>query len=368
MKHLRVTYAIVAALVILLSGCQLLGLTDPAIEITGAAAIAFADARTAIGDIGSGLYRITTSGEVQDALVNATATSARVLGGNLLLEVESGLFAFGAPRYYVASVLGTVAEVDTISTPAGQNERGDIVFEDASILRAASGTLEQLNTTLNAPRVSDVSGNFAILDDDSIAQVFDTVTGARYNVARCNGPDVVALSSTVALVNDCSTNSIVDMQTGDRTDPVDPEFRHWNSEAVYLGDGEGALIMTQDGTDSYGVYHVDETGASIQLLTGLDVGSGNIGTQPNALLFYGDGWVIVKELSSIRAKNWPGNDDERVLFGSLNVTSVDVADGNVYYVAEDNFGNAVLGSYLFSVAAETQLDSSVRFDSVQAFK
>ncbi len=103
-----------------------------------------------------------------------------------------------------------------------QNEEGEVLFEDGSIYTPANQTIRPLVTTLPFPRVQAASGNFAIIvghiDGYPYTETLNTTTNISYSVSACNGPRLTALSSTMAAIDDCSAEVLMDMTDGTRSD------------------------------------------------------------------------------------------------------------------------------------------------------
>ena len=247
----------------------------------------------------------------------------------------------------------------------GENENGDLVFSDVSIIRRFSQEITKLQTTLTNPSVQSMSGNFAIIHGGSVFQIFNTVTNERYNVNDCNGPVMVALNKYKALINDCQGNALITMANGQR---VNADVSMWNGEHLYLKDG--AAIMNQ-GTgiqdqSMYGLGIVDIMGRlTIICNDGFKPGSSacmNCGAENAVLFAYGD-YFIIRELDKISVVK-RGILTKKVILSGYNVTSVSVNADKVFFIAEDNLGKRKAGIYSLVTDITTILDSQVQFDRV----
>ncbi|MFW7381103.1 MAG: hypothetical protein ACOH5I_19975 [Oligoflexus sp.] len=70
--------------------------------------------------------------------------------------------------------------------------------------------------------------------------------------------------------------------------------------------------------------------------------------------------MIIKELSQISLIE-RGVDSKTAILSGYNVTSVSVKDGVVYYTAEDNQENPVIGKYDTAASTNTTLDSGKKY-------
>jgi hypothetical protein len=247
----------------------------------------------------------------------------------------------------------------------GENENGDLIFRDVSVFRKSTLTIEKIQTTLSNPTVQSLSGNLAVIRDNSIYQIYNTVTNVRYNIAGCNGPRMISFSgSDIALVDDCSNKILIDMSTGERSAA---DITSWNHEAIRVGDKIAVLSqgLIEPG---YMIGIVDETGG-VDVISGYEFEPGSPSCMncgfPNSVLFYSAGHFVVRELNKVTAiKN--GESTALPILTGYNVTSISM-DGNlVYYLAEDNTGKPLTGVYdLVNQTNETLTNQ--RFDVVQTF-
>ena len=318
------------------------------------------------------LFRVDSSGNILTASENVSINSFALygdkvlVGATLLTEDENPV---GTAVYFLVNSDGSYEQIDTGAMPVGANDLGNLVFPNASIYDMTTGEMTELNTTLTGPGVQSMSGNFAIITDHSIFQIIDTVTSKRYNIRGCNGPRLVALNASIAFVEDCSNDVLIDMTTGTRSLVTD--FTGWNHESIYTGNG--AVVLSGNILNSgmgYGLAHFTPDGTGTLMINGgLDPGSfscSNCGG-PNTVLFGTGDWFVVRELNRITAVDWPGLNQKAILSG-YNVTSIDVVDTTVYFLAEDSLGQPVVGTYDLETDQTTMLDSTTELDSIRGIR
>lgn len=317
------------------------------------------------------LFRIDSSGSIHSASENVSIVDFAIYGDSIFVSAqllyEDG--TSGDSAYFLVISDGSYQELEVPGMPVGENEIGNLVFQDASVYNPATGTLTELTTTLDEPGVQSMSGNFAVIGDDSIFQAFDTATSYRYNIAGCNGPSLVALDQSTALVDDCGGDTLIDMTTGSRSSA---EITGWNHESIYIGNGAVILSQSMPGSGSgfhLGFVATDGTVTSM-ISDDMDPGSSwcmNCGT-PNTVLF-GDGdWFVVRELDQITVVDWPALSDQKTILSGYNVTSIDVVDTIVYFVAEDSLGNAVAGTHNLETDQTELFDTTTALETIRAIQ
>ena len=248
----------------------------------------------------------------------------------------------------------------------GENLEGDLIFDNATILRKSTLQVETINSTLTNPRIQSVSGNFAVLTDNSIFQILNTVTGVRYNIAGCNGPRVIAINTTTALINDCDSKVIMNMANGIRTAG---QIISWNHEGLTTADGVVILSQSLNGVAAYRLGLVDNLGA-LSVLSDYEFSPGsescmNCGT-PNEVLYNTGDYFIIRELSKVTVIV-KGNPTPKFILTGYNVTSISVDNNLVYYLAEDNLGTPIVGIYNLTTDSNEILEESKQFESIQTF-
>jgi len=282
------------------------------------------------------LLVIDADGEVSVVNDEAVVSSIDAVTDGVIVTLDDG-------SIYYLNVDGTQNLVETSGDFVGENSEGNIFFSDASIYSPEDDEVTELNTTLENVSVEMMSGNFAVITDGEISQVFDTVTAERENVDRCNGPGIAALSTTMVLVNDCGDDPLMDMSDGgSRSDIAEsnPRPEHINPNFYEVDDG--AIFLSQscpvEGLD-YTVCHVAPNGTVTNLVTeASSPGSGSdyfIGNETH---------FVVRELDKV----WfgeRGTDAKNVILDDYNMTSISLSESIVYYLGEDGQGNAVSGMY-----------------------
>ena len=338
-------------------------------DLTGAQAILLSEEGTTVDGGTSAtesyLFKIASDGSIAPVVEGAKVVFARTISSGVFLTIDDP----GSEnlRNFYVNMDNTYTEIDeNIGTFMGENENGDLIFQDVSVFRKSTLKIEKIQTTLSDPRVQSLSGNLAVIHDNSIYQIYNTVTNVRYNIAGCNGPRMISFSgSDMALVDDCSNKILINMSTGERSEA---NITSWNHEAIRAGDKIAVLSGGLIGEPGYRIGLVDETGG-VDVISGYEFepGSGscmNCG-YPNSVLFYSAGHFVVRELTKVTAiKN--GESTALPILTGYNVTSISM-DGNlVYYLAEDNTGTPLTGVYdLVNQTNETLLNQ--KFDAVQTF-
>lgn len=309
-------------------------------------------------------FKITTN-ELEPASTNAEVSSFRSLSGGIYIELSDNR------KFFVKSSDNSATQIETSGSFISQNSDGDLFFSDASIFRTSASTLESLNTTLDSTIVQSFSGNFAVIhnSDNSIFQIFDTVNNYRYNIQGCNGPGIVALSTSKALIDDCSSNALINITDGTRT-AVSDIVNSWNHESLIDSTG-GAILLSQTcpGTGSeYHLCHVDVNGTVTPLITS-DISPGSSSCMncggPNSVLYGTGDYFIIRELSQVTAVQ-RGVDNKIAILSGYNVTKVSVRGSIVYYIAEDNQGNPKAGKYDLTTSEDTPLSISDALSDIQA--
>src|SRR5687767_4183387 len=188
-------------------------------NLSGARAILYSEEGVSSGRSTAGethLFKIDDSGNITPVLEGIQVLSAHAISWGIIVTILDEAQSDGYRTFYVKAD-NTFGEIQgTIGKLIGENDNGDVVFSNCAILRKATLRLEDILTTLNAPTVQAMSGNFAIVTDNSVFQILNTVTGMRYNVGGCNGPRIVAMDATHSLLDDCQNAIVIDMTTGQR--------------------------------------------------------------------------------------------------------------------------------------------------------
>ncbi|MBT1705765.1 hypothetical protein [Chryseosolibacter indicus] len=346
------------------------GITDFGLDISDARAILYRKEDTPIGGRARAaepsLFKITSDGTVEPTAEGVKVFSVTALSSGLYLEILSG----GSTRSFHIRLDNSYTEIDrSAGMLVGENEYGDLVFQNVSIFRLATGILEKLQTTLNNPRVQSLSGNLAIIQDGSIYQILNTHSNVRYNVAGCNGPAMVAFKgSNKAIIDDCSLKVLIDMTDGSRSEA---EIFGWNHEALSVGSKIGILSQGLNLEGGYRIGLIDDTGkVDVVSQYAFTPGSGscmNCG-YPNTVLFYAADYFIVRELDKVTIVKNGGDGTAEQILTNYNVTSVSVKDHLLYYLAETNKGSAVTGVYNLLEKTNKVILDGKSFDQVLTFK
>ena len=274
----------------------------------------------------------------------------------------------------IVSSSGGITEVNSSAEYIGENTDGDIIFSDLTIFRADTSKLEPLNTALVNPYPLFMSGNFLIITDGNIYQVFDSKTNLRYNIANCNGPRAVALSETKILIDDCSNDKVMDISDGTRT-PLDTSATNGatgnpNHEWVEVSDG--AIFVMQwcvDEAQDYNLCHINQNG-ELSAISNEEFNPnslGNPGSINNKNLFVSGNNIIVKELNQISLVQ-RGNGSKKAILAGYNILGISIKGDKVYFTAEDNLGNAVSGEYVISTDETVTYTTDYEFLSLKAIE
>jgi hypothetical protein len=203
-----------------------------------------------------------------------------------------------------------------------------------------------------------MSGNFAVLAGSGIFQILDTTSSKRYNIASCNGPRVAALDSTKALINDCETNGLMDLNTGSRT-AVGAGIAGFNHE--FITTENGAIFLSQscpsNAQMAFRLCRVRANGAVESIASdGFSPGASscmNCGAK-NTVLFGTGKYLVVRELTQLSYVQI-GIDEKKVLLPGVNVTGVGVRGDELYYFGENSKGEPVVGKYNLSTQKDEPL-------------
>lgn len=333
-------------------------------NVVGAKAILYSQEQNPSGRVAtsvSNVFKIDDQGNVTSILDDVEITFIKTLSDGLFIVTNE------CRKFYVR-LDNTFTEIsENIGDYKGENLNGDLIFSDASILRKSTLQVEKIQTTLTSPRVQSLSQNFAIISDNSIYQIFNTVSGIRYNIAGCNGPRMIALNQSVALVDDCQNQIVFNMTNGNRSDG---DISAWNHEAVTTSSGVVLLSQTLDGNSSgYQLGEINTSG-NLSLLSTYEFapGSGscmNCGT-PNTVLFNTGEFFVVRELNKVTVLK-RGEQTPKSILDGYNVTSISLSNNQVYYLAENNLGSPITGIYNLLTDTNEIIESSLQFDNVQTF-
>ena len=345
-------------------------------DLSDAQAIVFQEAGAANGRTATSestnLFKVDSDGNVSSVIDSIEVTLARTFSQGLYVEISDGQ-TLNIRRFYVLLDNSYEEIEDEIGGKyKGENENGDLIFSDVSILRANSLAVEKLQTTLDFPTVQSISGNLAIIRDNAIFQIFNTVTNIRYNVNGCNGPRIEAFNgSSKAIINDCSDEILIDMNDGSRTEVGN--LRSWNNESLRVSDGIVVLsqgISVGSDLNDFGLGHIDQNG-NFTILTdnvfqpGASVCS-NCG-DPNSVLFGTDQYLIVRELNKISVVDRSNDNAINSILNGFNVTKMSLEGNLIYYLAEDNMGNPITGIYNITNEENQILDNQTMYDDIQTF-
>lgn len=335
-------------------------------QISGALALAqtMPDAGDEPGDPSerSNLFALTAGGALEPAAENVTVRSMVTVRQGAYLELTDGA------RLFVETATDQEHPIAGTGTLIGQNRSDDLIFSDASIFRMANKTLEPLDTTLDGPELSCLSGNFAVLRDSQTVQIFDTLTTKRYNLMGCNGPGVAALAEDTALIDDCQGDQLMSLDSGARTDAI--TFFSLNHEFAEVDDGAVFISQSCPATQGdFGLCHIDPSGAMTTLLSAaLSPGNASFcGAGPNQALFVAGDTIVIKELNKITYVE-RGIDEANTILSGLEITRIDVQGGRVFYQAEDNLGNPRVGIYDLETDTDSPIATPDSFADLQAMR
>lgn len=289
------------------------------------------------------LFQIDENGNIRTFLEDFTVKSVTCFSKGLLIQLSNN-------NVYCLYVDNTYFKLpdDFDARFKGENENGDLIFSDLSVIRNNGLNVQKIQSSLNNPYIQSISGNFAIVGSSNVFQILNTVTGERYNVNNCNGPRMVALNKTKALIDDCQGSALIDMTSGSRTEAG---LRMWNQEHLYLPKKQAAVILNQgsgiEDQSKYGLMFVFSNGISTSICNeGFNPGGSscmNCGDE-NSVLFHSDEYFVIKELDKISIVKL-GNNSKKVILTGYNVISISVKNSKVYFIAENTFGSKVTGVY-----------------------
>lgn len=289
------------------------------------------------------LFQVDENGNITTLLEGITVKNVTCFSKGLLIQLSND-------NFYCLYVDNTYFKLpdDFDARFKGENENGDLIFSDLSVIRNSSLTVQKIQSSLNNPYVQSISGNFAIVGSQTTFQILNTVSGERFNVNNCNGPRMVALNKTKALIDDCQGSALFDMASGQRTEAG---LRMWNNEHLYLPKKQAAVILNQGAgiqdQTKYGLMFVFSTGISTSICNeGFNPGGSscmNCGDE-NSVLFHSDGYFVIKELDKISVVKL-GDNSKKVILSGYNVISISVKNSKVYFIAEDTLGAKVAGIY-----------------------
>ena len=136
-------------------------------DLSDAQAIVFQEAGAANGRTATSestnLFKVDSDGNVSSVIDSIEVTLARTFSQGLYVEISDGQTS-NIRRFYVLLDNSYEEIEDEIGGEyKGENENGDLIFSDVSILRANSLAVEKLQTTLDFPTVQSISGNLAII-------------------------------------------------------------------------------------------------------------------------------------------------------------------------------------------------------------
>lgn len=295
-----------------------------------------------------------TNIEINDFELSEFGLVATTKNGNVILVGSAG--NIGAPQGSPSSI-GLTTAGSAVYLSDNRIYLYDLATEES----------DEISVSLAFPTLKGLSGNFIVYGDAGTVQVLDTVTKNRFNVADCNGSDVIALSDTVVLINDCNEKQLMNMADGSRA-VLDVAGVSMNHENVLVEDG--AILISQgcnsDVSLNYDLCHVDSDGVVTTLTTmGFDVGTaGSVFQDGNNVLFSDGDYIIVKELNQVSLVQRGSNAKDGILTG-LNILSISVKNGVIFYSAEDIQGRPVLGKYDIAGESSEELASDLIYSKVR---
>ena len=320
--------------------------------------------KSELGD-GATLFQLSENGDVLPVVEGAVVTSVKPFSYGLFVTVKNECYIIYFDNTYIKLSTDYIEFI-------GENEDGDLIFSDVSMIKKGSTELKEMQTALTNPRVQSMSGNFAVIVGNGIFQIYNTVDGERYNINGCNGPRIVALNKEKALINDCQENGLIDIKTGIRSNVDNQYVRSWNGECVYLKDG--AVLMSQGfapNFSGYGIGVVDIYGnVEVVCNDGFNSDSGdgacmNCGNE-NSVLFVSNNHYIVRELTQISVVK-KGELTKKSILTGYNIINISVSGDKVFFIAEDNLGNKETGFYSLTTEEATLIITQEEFDSVYTF-
>ncbi len=319
--------------------------------------------RSSSGENTTTLFQLDDKGNVSPVIEGISINEATPFSGGVVISLYDNGYNIEQYIIYLDNTYWKLPDGFS-SKFIGENEDGDLIFADASIVRKGAKKLEKLQTAIDSPRVQSMSGNFVVLEGGhgSIYQILNTANNVRYNIFGCNGPRIVALNKEKALINDCQENALIDMNTGVRSKA---DIGSWNGEDIYMKNG--AIIMSQGlaGTSGYGIGFLDIYGKLTVISGGFNPGSGGYYSD-NRVLFVSDNHYIVRELAQISVVK-KGESTKKSILTGYNVVKISVKGDNVYFIAEDNLGKKMTGFYSLKTENVFLVISQEEFDEIFAF-
>ncbi|WP_155893565.1 hypothetical protein [Cystobacter fuscus] len=311
----------------------------------------------------SNLFKIEANGDVTPVLEGSEVVSVNAISWGMIVTTR----ATGTDdlRTFYVKPDNTSGELPAdIGRFIGENDNGDVVFVTSTVLRKSTLTLEPIQTTLTRPLVDTMSGNFVIISDRSIHQILNTVDGVRYNVMSCNGPHVMALDATHAVIDDCQPKTVIDMATGERTEG---DVLALNHEGVRSENG--AVVLAQGLGSDFNLFYLGEVdvhgGLTLVNEYGFQPGSPCMSCSSNSVLHKTGDYFIVRELSKVTVVK-RGEPNPVFILSGYNVTSISTSENRVYYLAEDSTGHPITGVYDLVTQENKVLQDSGRFTEIHA--
>lgn len=277
---------------------------------------------------------------------------------------EYVIFEVNYSDYYRVYRDGKQEKMPFNTMPIHMNSERDLVFSDVSVFRHKTQEIEDFKSNLVSPYVQYASGNQIVIFSSSNWQLVDTVTNFRANINNCNG-GLTSLSATRAIVNDCSEDVVFDL-LGNYRDPLSERLA-LNNEAVYEQDNFGSLILSQTSSQS-SVFLVDELGVARKLFGELTVSASGCMScvyANNSNLFSSEHWIVVKELNRVSYYHRASGSVNYLLEG-INVISISLSDDLLYFIGEDNYGNAHVGKvdlYSESISSSTSINNLTHIEA-----
>lgn len=85
----------------------------------------------------------------------------------------------------------------------------------------------------------------------------------------------------------------------------------------------------------------------------------------NRILFRSGNYFVIKEISQISVLE-EESDEKFLILSDLNVIEISVNSDIIYYLAEDVFGNPVIGTWNLTTGSGGLISSEEEFDEVKA--
>ncbi|GAL07871.1 hypothetical protein JCM19237_251 [Photobacterium aphoticum] len=317
-------------------------------------------------------YKIDLSGDMEE-ITPHQVQGMRVFGDEAFFSIY---FDGQGTHYYVVQKDNSYIELPVNGMAIHQIESGKILFEDGSIYDPSTQAVTKLHSAFEKFNIQAVSGNFAVLADAlasyPVTKLVNVETGVEWPIQACNGPRMVAVSSTNAIVDDCTPDkNLFNVATGERSDA---QIDFINGEAEYMGDDNGALVVKEEpipelGTWKWNLTHVDKDGNK-QILISDELNTGgecsncfNTTTQIHST----DDWIAIMGLDRVTVKNIQDGTVKQILM-DIAPTSIDIAGDEIQYTGSIIDGHTnVSGTYNLLTDTDDRQNRNVRLDYITDF-